>query len=411
MHITHMEIEFSNTVNVTQRGLNALREANSCAGANDEVWRSLWNKETATAQLIDIKSVASSISSCKQLLVLGIGGSALGLKALHQALSSSNGSPELTVLDNVDPVLVQDALNKIESADPTNCNTVVIVISKSGSTAEIAALLMVTQKALPKAKYIAITEDASQLHSYAIEQQWTTLPVPVGVGGRFSVLSNVGLLPAFLCDIDCEELLRGAREMDQLCSQEANNPALSLTQCLVDAYESGRPIHVLMPYCNKLAFLSDWYVQLWAESLGKFDEEGNRVGPTPVAAIGATDQHSTLQLWQEGPLDKVIGFIRVQHCEDIELGENIMNEQFEWLKGKRLKQLLDAQQNATEASLREAGQITYTMTLPSLDAHAIGQFFALWQITVAIAGRMLQLNPYNQPGVELSKKLTKESFS
>ena len=199
--------------------------------------------------------------------------------------------------------------------------------------------------------------------------------------------------------------------MDQICMQEEDNPALTLAQCLVDAYESGRPIHVLMPYCNRLSNLSDWYVQLWAESLGKLNDEGNRVGPTPVAAIGATDQHSTLQLWQDGPLDKVIGFVKLEKGDDIELGDNILNEQFDWLKGRSLRQLLDAQQQSTEAALREAGQETYTLTLPCLDAHSIGQFFALWQIAVAIAGRMLKINPYNQPGVELSKKLTRESFS
>ena len=406
-----MEIEFSKIVNVTDRGLHAIREANSCAGTNDEVWRSLWDVHNAASQLEHINSIASSIASCKQLLVIGIGGSALGLKAVHQALSSLDQSPTLSVLDNVDPVLVQETLSTIESADQTSNDTVVIVISKSGSTAEIAALLMVTQQVLPQAKYIAITEKSSQLHAYAISNGWETLPVPDGVGGRFSVLSNVGLFPAFLCHINCEELLRGAREMDQLCLKEDNNPALSLAQFLVDSYESGRSIHVLMPYCSRLANLSDWYVQLWAESLGKVDAHGNRVGPTPVAAIGATDQHSTLQLWQEGPLDKVIGFVNVTNVNDIGLGDHIMNEEFEWLKGKSLKQLIDAQQLSTDTSLQNAGQDTYTLTLPTLDAHAIGQFIALWQITVAIAGRMLQLNPYNQPGVELSKNLTRESLS
>ena len=405
-----MEIEFSNPESVTQRGLTALREANRCAGTHDEVWRTLWSEHNADSQLEDVKAVASAFSSCKQIVVLGIGGSALGLKALHQALSSNDQHPTLTVLDNVDPVFVMEALGTMSAIDPTNKDTVVIVISKSGSTTEIAALLMVTQQMLPHAHYLAITEDASQLHAYAVEQVWDTLPVPVGVGGRFSVLSNVGLLPAFLCNIDCSELLRGAREMDQRCLQEENNPALSLAQQLVHAYESGRTIHVLMPYCSRLANLAEWYVQLWAESLGKIDSQGNRIGPTPVAAIGATDQHSTLQLWQEGPLDKVIGFIRIQHSDDIALGDEVMNEQFEWLKGKSLKQLLDTQQKSTEASLRKGGQETYTMIMPSLDAHSIGQFVALWQITVAIAGRMLEINPYNQPGVELSKKLTKESL-
>ncbi len=406
-----MKIEFSREFVVSDRGLRALRAANESAGTNDEVWRHLWHEDVADAQLEEINAVVQSIGQCSQLLVIGIGGSALGFKALYQSLCTSNQSPSVSVLDNVDPSFVQQTLQHIREANPTGDETVVVVISKSGSTTEIAALQMVAQQALPQATYVAITEVYSELHAYAVKNSWATLPVPQGVGGRFSVLSSVGLLPALLCNIDCEALLCGAREMDALCRQEEDNPALNLAHFLVEAYESGRITHVLMPYSNALTCFSHWYVQLWAESLGKINQEGNRVGPTPVSALGATDQHSTLQLWQEGPLDKVIGFVMVSESVDIELGHNVMSEQFEWLKGKSLKQLIDAQQSSTDTSLREAGQETFTLTLPRLDAYSIGQFIALWQITVAIAGRMLQLNPYNQPGVELSKKLTKESLS
>jgi len=212
-----------------------------------------------------------------------------------------------------------------------------------------------------------------------------------------------------MCGIDIEGLLDGAALMDEQCKQSTNNPAADLAVMLISALGVQRSVHVMMPYCDRLNQFAHWYVQLWAESLVKQNTEGKRVGPTPVAAIGVTDQHSMLQLWREGPRDKVIGFVSVQETEDIDLGSPLDASQ-DWLQGQSLHSLQNAEMRATRESMHDANQATWSLTFKKLDAHSIGQFIALWQDTVAIAGRLLQINPYNQPGVELGKKLTRDAF-
>jgi len=313
-------------------------------------------------------------------------------------------------LDNIDPHTFRRSIEKIKLNDPSLSQTVVTVISKSGETAEIAALYMAVQKDIPQATYVAITGQQGTLRAYAESSGWSIFTVPDGVGGRFSILSPVGLFPAAMCGIDIKGLLEGARAMDDQCMKTQHNPAADLAAGLVAAMEGGRTTHVMMPYCDRLVQFAHWYVQLWAESLGKIDSNGNRVGPTPLAAVGTTDQHSMLQLWREGPRDKVIGFLDVKHVDDVSLGENSMGVPQSWLCGQSLGSLLHAERIATEKAVIDAGQATWTMTFPRIDAHSIGQFIALWQVTVAIAGRLLHVNPYDQPGVELGKQLTKDAF-
>ena len=359
--------------------------------------------------LTEIEQVVLSLLPCKNLLILGIGGSALGTRAVHAALSTDD-SPPLFVLDNVDPDTFQKTMRQIKSNDSTLSQTVVIVISKSGETAEVAALYMAVENALPEATFIAITGAKGSLKEFAQRKGLVTLPIPDGVGGRFSVLSAVGLFPAAMCGIDIREILDGARDMDDRCLQLSDNPAAELASGLVAALQGGQHIHVMMPYCDRLTQCAHWFVQLWSESLGKIDTHGNRVGPTPVAAIGVTDQHSMLQLWREGPKDKVIGFLRVEETLDITLEENSIGANLSWLCGQSLFALMDAECSATEQAVSDAGQATWTLTLPELTPAYIGQFFALWQDTVAIAGRLMELNPYDQPGVELGKQLTRDAF-
>jgi glucose-6-phosphate isomerase len=270
---------------------------------------------------------------------------------------------------------------------------------------------MIIEQSMKNATFIAITGANGTLRDYATTKGWPTLPVPEGVGGRFSVLSPVGLFPAAMCDINLVALLDGAKDMDEQCKQEKNNPAGRLAAGLVGAMQEGKPLHVMMPYCDRMVQFAHWYVQLWAESLGKMNKEGIRIGPTPIAAIGATDQHSMLQLWREGPDDKVIGFVTVKETQQIRLGNDVVSTSQEWLCGQTLDALLTAQQRATENAVQDAQQATWTMTLDRIDAYAIGQFIALWQAAVAIAGRLLDVNPYDQPGVELGKKLTRNSFN
>jgi glucose-6-phosphate isomerase len=248
------------------------------------------------------------------------------------------------------------------------------------------------------------------LRNYAEERGWDTLLIPDGVGGRFSVLSAVGLFPAAMCGVNITEMLDGAHAMARTCHATKENAAATLAAFLIGHTHEQRPIQIMMPYCDSLDNLAHWWVQLWSESLGKIDKNNARVGPTPIVAIGATDQHSMLQLWREGPTDKVVGFIGIDKGDDFNLGTEAISDTVTWLCGKTIREVLHAEQLATTQAVSEAEQPTWTLTIPHIDAGTIGQFFALWEITTAIAGRLLQVNPYDQPGVELGKQLTAEKL-
>jgi glucose-6-phosphate isomerase len=240
------------------------------------------------------------------------------------------------------------------------------------------------------------------------------LPVPENVGGRFSVLSPVGLLPAAVCGVDPRALLAGAAHMDERCRSDVlgENPAGIFATCLHAAdTEAGRPIHVMMPYADRLRPVGMWFQQLWAESLGKarsLSGEARPVGPTPLAALGATDQHSLLQLLMEGPHDKVVVFVAV---EDVGVDVPIPARHpgipaLAYLGGHSLGDLLDVERAATAEALRREGRPNATLVLPRIDAHALGQLIMLLQIATVYAGALYDVDPLDQPGVELGKRLT-----
>jgi len=240
------------------------------------------------------------------------------------------------------------------------------------------------------------------------------LPVPENVGGRFSVLSPVGLLPAAVCGIDPTALLAGAAAMEQRCRTDVltENPA-GLLACLLHHADQvhGRSIHVLMPYADRLRSVGMWFQQLWAESLGKartLDGALRPTGPTPLAALGATDQHSLLQLLMEGPHDKVVLFVAV---DDVGVDVSIPARHPEipalsYLGGHTLGELLSAERSATAEALRREGRPNATFTLPRVDARSLGELLMLFQIATVYAGALYGVDPLDQPGVELGKVLT-----
>jgi glucose-6-phosphate isomerase len=261
---------------------------------------------------------------------------------------------------------------------------------------------------------IAVTDPAKGTMRQICEREgFTTLPVPDGVGGRFSVLSPVGLFSAAMCGIDIDALLTGAADMDKACSNPDlhQNPAAMLATLLVELGTSkGKTNHVLMPYSNALYLLADWYRQLWAESLGKeHDLQGNRVnaGFTPIKALGTTDQHSQVQLYREGPNDKVIGLIEVETFErDVTIPTGLGVEAIGYLEGRSMSSLLNAEKRATEYALLESQRPNFTLKFPKVDAYHVGQFINLWQIATAYAGLLLNVDAYDQPAVELGKQAT-----
>jgi glucose-6-phosphate isomerase len=365
----------------------------------------------------------------ENVVVLGIGGSALGATALLHALRGPDWNerddeardhfPRLYVLDNVDPDSVAALLDRIDVR-----RTLFNVISKSGTTAETMAQYLVVRERLQAAiddpegyrRHLLFTTDPERgvLRDIAQRESIATLPIPPAVGGRFSVLSAVGLLPAALVGIDVRALLDGARAMDQRCDHGtlADNPAglFAVLQWLADR-ESGAPIHVMMPYSDRLYSMADWYRQLWAESLGKQRSLGGEdifVGPTPVKALGATDQHSQVQLYVEGPFDKTVTFLAVaERGLDVAIPRSYEDiEALGYLGGHTLGGLLDAERRATAAALAERGRMNMTVTLPRLDAHALGELLMMLEIATVHAGALYDVDPLDQPGVELGKQLT-----
>jgi len=368
------------------------------------------------------------------VLVLGIGGSALGTKALLNALrppawnelddEARDFFPRLTILENVDPTSVAAALSRI---DPRR--VLVNVISKSGGTAETMAQYLVVRAWLEQAlggaahRHLVFTTDPARgaLRELAQRDRIATLDVPPDVGGRFSVLSPVGLLPAALIGIDIEELLAGARRaLDRAESEQLvqNAPALySALQHDADVSHGAR-IHVLMPYTDRLRELAEWYRQLWAESLGKRSDRGGRtvnVGPTPVGAVGATDQHSQVQLFMEGPYDKVITFMAVEDLGvEVEIpnppassgADSALPPDLAYLPGHSLGELLRAEYEATSAALAQMGRMNCTIRLPDLSPATIGETIMFFQLATGYAGVWYGIDPFDQPGVELGKRLT-----
>ena len=240
------------------------------------------------------------------------------------------------------------------------------------------------------------------------------LPVPSNVGGRFSVLSAVGLLPAAVSGVDIDALLGGAAQMEERCRSTdlASNPAGILASLLHHAdTEQGRSVHVLMPYADRLRAVALWFQQLWAESLGKtqrLDGTNKPTGPTPLPALGATDQHSVLQLLMEGPHDKVVLFVDVDDAEaDVTIPDRHPEiPALDYLGGHSLAELLTTERRATAEALRRGGRPNATIVLPKIDAFALGQLYMLFEVATVIAGTLYGVNPMDQPGVELSKLLT-----
>ncbi len=358
-----------------------------------------------------------------EIVVLGIGGSALGPVALRTALRAPywnlldakrrKGFPRLHVLDNVDPRTITALLAELDLA-----RTLFIITSKSGGTAETMAQYLIVHErvqaaGLDRARHLVFVTDPRQgaLRPIAEREKIPALDIPSNVGGRFSVLSPVGMLPAALVGIDVAGLLAGAGAMAQRCTGAdlSKNPAgtYALLQWLADT-RSGAHIHVMMPYADALRDFAAWFVQLWAESLGKIPPAGGHVGPTPLAALGATDQHSQVQLFMEGPADKTVTFIGVAD-RDGDLG--IPNaypdvKDLSYLGGKTLGALLDIERRATAGALAKRGRPNMTLMLDRVDANRVGELIMLLEIATIYAGALYGVDPLNQPGVELGKQFT-----
>lgn len=362
----------------------------------------------------DIVATAAKIrEQFDNFVVLGIGGSALGPIAVEQALGQGNDKMRLFVEDNVDP----ERLGRIFGGLDLE-KTVFNVITKSGKTSETMAQLMYVADALKKAglplsRHIIATTDEKSGDLVRIVQKegLKSFVIPANVGGRFSELTPVGLLPAAVCGHDICAMLDGAAYMDELCAREDANPAALYALLHVLGSKRGYNISVMLPYADSLKYMSDWYAQIWAESLGKrFSLDGKEVfaGQTPVKALGVTDQHSQIQLYAEGPYDKIITFLKVDSFRnDLEIPAAFEYiEDIAFLGGKTFGQLLEAERSATEYALCKAQRPNITIELSAVNAFTVGALLYFFEMATAYAGEMMGINTYDQPGVEEGKLAT-----
>lgn len=353
----------------------------------------------------------------RNILILGIGGSALGPAALESALAPANATKKLIVLDNIDPDFIKGSLETLNPAD-----TFVNVIAKSGVTAETMATFAVVRQWMSDAlgpaglrEHVAVTTDPQKgdLLAIARQERFPIFEIPPNVGGRFSVLTPVGLLPAALLGLDVEALMRGAASTaEQSRKPFAENPALmaAFVQWILD-HQFRKSILVLFPYSQALWKFAFWFKQLWGESLGKkFDRRNREIhsGQTPTAALGVTDQHSQLQLFMEGPNDKSFLFWAVRDFKNA-LTITHPYRQFEsmgYLEGRTVAELFEAERQATEMALTEAGRPNCTVYVDRIDEAAIGSLIMFSQYMTAYAGEFYDIDAFDQPGVEYGKKLT-----
>jgi glucose-6-phosphate isomerase len=353
----------------------------------------------------------------KNVLIAGIGGSALGPAALESALATPNSAKKLVVLDNIDPDLIRDSLEPLNPAE-----TFVNVIAKSGVTAETMATFAVVRKWMSDAlgpsrlrEHFAITTDPEKgdLLTIARDEKFPIFEIPRNVGGRFSVLTPVGILPAAMLGLNVEALMRGAAATaEQSRKPFPENPALmaAFIQWILD-HQFRKHILVLFPYSQALWKFAFWFKQLWGESLGKkFDRRGNEVhsGQTPTAVLGVTDQHSQLQLFIEGPNDKSFLFWGVREFRDpLTITHPYRRyDSMGYLEGRTMGELFEAERQATEMALTEAARPNCTVYVDRIDEEAMGSLIMFSQYMTAYAGEFYDVDAFDQPGVEYGKKLT-----
>ncbi len=359
----------------------------------------------------------------ENIVILGIGGSALGAICLKQSLkhlyedSLETNFPKLHILDNIDPVLLKETEDILELE-----KTLFLVITKSGGTPETLSQFFYFREKVLKENlnlnehFVFITDpEKGLLREVAKEEKIPTFEIPQNVGGRFSVLTPVGLLPASLIGINIEKLIEGAKKMRTrfLSENFENNLAFQLAKLQFELEKKGKTINVLLPYSQKLIKFADWYRQLLAESIGKKSNNKGKevnVGITPINALGATDQHSQNQLYNEGPNDKLFILIKVnQQGPELKIKNPYPdNPIVDYIKDLSFNKLIHTEMEGTIQSFNQNDRPNITIEINEVNEETIGQLFMLFEGSIAILGELFEINAFDQPGVELSKTLTKQ---
>jgi len=348
-----------------------------------------------------IRAAVEPLADASAVVTAGIGGSALGAATVTAALPTD---ADAYYLDNVDPEWVAARLDDLPLSE-----TALVAVSRSGTTAETLATFMACRDAFEAAgvdwteRTLVITGDDGPLRRLVDRHDLPTLPVPEGVPGRFSALSSVGLAAPAICGVDVEALLSGGRDgAASLSGSLFDCPAYAYGAASYALAARGATINAMMPYAESLETFGEWFAQLWAESLGK-----DGLGQTPARALGATDQHSQLQLYRAGPRDKLVTFVAPRERADRSIPTPDADA-LSYLSGTTLGELLDAELAATEASLAAAGRPSVRVELDRVDARGLGELLYGMEAACVLAGELFGIEAFDQPAVEWGKRATRE---
>ncbi|MGB7403157.1 MAG: glucose-6-phosphate isomerase [Arcobacter sp.] len=358
-----------------------------------------------------IKEFAKTVSQ-KDIVVVGIGGSSLGTFAIHKFLQHKENEKKLHFLESTDPLDLQRRISKINLND-----ALFIIISKSGTTVETVSILkyLHTLINIDSSNTICITENDSKLKIFAKAKNMKIFEIPKDVGGRFSVFSTVGLVPLAIMGLDIDELLRGCKEVSDSFFSKDEYYALLMEKARFLVENKNRfNINVVFSYSLLLEGFNKWYVQLWGESLGKININGTKQALTPIGLVGPIDQHSFLQLIVEGKRDKTVTFIKIEDFKDEMTIPDLSLEgleELDYLNNIKFKDLINKQADATIEAIESLDDIPCdVITIQSQDEFNIGKLMFSYELLTSIVGKFVQINTYDQPGVETGKIILKEKL-
>lgn len=351
----------------------------------------------------------------KQIAIIGIGGSTLGTYAIYNFMKynkqhNKSLKKELFFFESTDPVNLNGTLAQLNLSD-----TLFIVISKSGTTIETISIFkyLMSITKIDKSNLLVITEDDSKLNTFAKANDVNTFDIPKNVGGRFSVLSNVGLVPLYLAGFDIDELLKGARKSsDSFFDKKKLFKHLIKKARTYYEFKDVYNMNAIFSYSQLLEGFNKWYVQLWGESLGKVDVNNTNQGLTPIGLLGPVDQHSFLQLIVEGQRDKTVTFIKIKDFKDNTKIAPISLEgleELDYINNLDFKELINQQADATIASVKELKKDIPIdiIEIEEISEFEIGKLLFYYELLTSIVGKFLRINTYDQPGVEGGKIILK----
>ncbi|AXX91762.1 glucose-6-phosphate isomerase [Malaciobacter molluscorum LMG 25693] len=361
----------------------------------------------------NVKKFAKDVKQ-SHIAVIGIGGSTLGTFAIYQFLKRTNDfTKKLHFFESTDPTDIKQRVKKLDLED-----TIFLVISKSGTTIETISIFKYLSSLVTMSKNncVIVSETDSTLTAFAKQNGMQTFEIPKNVGGRFSVFSNVGLLPLAILGVNIDELLQGAKEVHNSFFNEDKYYDILMEKARFMIENKNRfNINVVFSYSASLEGFNKWYIQLWGESLGKININGTKQALTPIGLIGPVDQHSFLQLIAQGKRDKTVTFIKVANFEDdTKIPKNTLNgfDELTYLDNLSFAKLIDEQANATIQSIKDLSDIPYDIiTINKVDEFNIAKLMYSYQLLTSVVGKFVQIDTYNQPGVEAGKIILKEKLN